>query len=175
MGESMDEKYIVLDIETTGLNPWYGDKVTCICAKDSEGKKHNSITTTEYGSERDSIRSFTKWIRGHDTWEHYILITKNGKLFDVPFILTREELLERDAQRIIFRLKHIDLHEVTKKPVSLSEMATLLGCQQKTGDGKNAIQLWKDGKYQELQDYCMNDVEVTEQVYIKLKELKVVK
>jgi DNA polymerase III epsilon subunit-like protein len=30
------EKYIVLDIETTGLNPWYGDRITCICAKDNK-------------------------------------------------------------------------------------------------------------------------------------------
>jgi len=30
---SFKSHILVLDIETTGLNAWYGDKVTCICAK----------------------------------------------------------------------------------------------------------------------------------------------
>jgi hypothetical protein len=33
-----DKKHITFDIETTGLNAWYGDRVTCICAKDSAAR-----------------------------------------------------------------------------------------------------------------------------------------
>jgi hypothetical protein len=42
--------------------------------------------------------------------------------------------------------------------------------QAKAGTGKGAIRLWKEGKLDDLIEYCATDVEVTEEVYLKLNE-----
>lgn len=179
----MMNKYIIFDIETTGLSPWYGDQITCICAKDSEGNAIKLIHQKEGEcNERDVMRKFLYWLHNHNDLEQYYLITKNGKLFDVPFILTRE--LRSETESVfptsmggfnLLHMKHLDLHQITSKPISLANMAELLGCTLKSGDGLNAIKLWKEGRYDELAEYCMNDVVVTEQVYLKLKTLGVIK
>ena len=33
MRTKMEDKIMTFDIETTGLKPWFGDRITCICAK----------------------------------------------------------------------------------------------------------------------------------------------
>ena len=67
---------------------------------------------------------------------------------------------------------HFDLQEITEKRVSLNDMAKLLGCKLKSSTGQDAIKLWEQGKYKELKEYCMNDVDVTEEVYLKYKALQ---
>lgn len=89
-------------------------------------------------------------------------------MFDIPFILSRCTLnkIDKPAKPLcLINFKHFDLHEITEKRVSLNDMARLLGTEQKSSDGKQAIQLYKDKKFTELKDYCMQDVNVTEQVY----------
>ena len=162
----MKEKYLVLDIETTGLNPWYGCQITCICAKDSEGKKYDCCVQkkdVDIG-ERNLIENFLNWVSNR--MDHKI-ITKNGKMFDIPFICTRSIITEAKGYSGLLEMNHFDLQEITKKRVSLSDMATLFSCENKSGDGKKAIKLWFDCNYKELIKYCMQDVEVTEQVYKK--------
>ena len=50
-------------------------------------------------------------------------------------------------------------------------MARILGCKLKSGTRKDAIQLWKDGKLNKLMEYCARDVKVTEEVYLKHKQM----
>jgi len=161
------DKYIIFDIETTGLNPWYGDRITCICAKDSEG----NIFGYSHEQETKIIDSFYVWLAKYKGGDH-TLITKNGLSFDIPFILTRFQMFAikgacDNGSMEIFNFEHFDLHTVTSKWVRLSDMATLYGVENKSGDGKNAIKLWKEGKIKKLLSYCHKDVEVTEQVYLK--------
>jgi len=94
------------------------------------------------------------------------------------------ELARQDFEHIVDRLDskeacsmthsydHFDLHEITKKWISLDDMARIIGCKLKTGTGKGAIQLWKERKIDELIKYCAQDVEVTEEVYLKHKQLR---
>jgi len=37
--------------------------------------------------------------------------------------------------------------------------------ERKTGDGLKALRLWKEGKLQELADYCLQDVKLTRDIY----------
>lgn len=104
------------------------------------------------------------------------MITKNGKQFDIPFIMTRllkQHILDEVPGDLhLDTYDHFDLQEITSRRVSLQCMAELLGCTPKSGTGKNAIDLWFAGKYKELKEYCMQDVLTTEEVFLKWRELQ---
>ena len=174
----IDEKTrneIVVDIETTGLLPWYGDKVTCICARDSNGDTFSEVNEIE----SELLDKFIDWLSDK---EDYSWISFNGKQFDIPFIMTRSCLefgLSDDDLKCSYHFlkwNHIDLHEelrkLTGKRISLDTAAKLMGCDSKSGKGKDAIELWRQGRFDELKAYCMQDVEVTWQVYYKYKKLE---
>lgn len=159
------KKYIVLDIETTGLHPWYGDRITCICAKDSNGDKFSAVRKDE----RLLISSFIEWLTLKHHVNDYLLITKTGKGFDIPFIMTRIALMREltETEKGILSYDHFDLDEITHGRISLNDTAKLLKCTPKSGTGKNAIKLWEQKRYSDLEKYCMQDVETTEEVYVK--------
>ena len=167
-------KYTVIDIETTGLNPWWGDRITTICAKDQEGNRFSRCrihNLNEDKTELELINDFIKWLEEHPGTE-YLFITKNGKGFDIPFILARQAILTgKAAAWIIKSYTHIDMHEIPQKWVSLDDMAKLLNCTLKSGTGLQAIKLWNECKYEELVSYCNQDVDTTEEVYLKLRTL----
>lgn len=174
-------KYIVLDLETTGLLPWYGDRITCICAKDSDGDRFSEFAEKYPDqNEIDLIFNFLKWISERVIEEHYF-ISYNGKEFDIPFLMARFHVLDisgniPDELPDFNDYLHFDLYQeiktLTGKRLGLDTVAKLLGCTPKSGTGKNAIKLWKEGKYDELKEYCMQDVDTTEEVYLKWRELQ---
>lgn len=49
-------------------------------------------------------------------------------------------------------------------------MARLFGCQLKSSNGLNAIKMFEEKNWVGLKSYCMQDVRVTEQVYLKYKK-----
>ena len=162
-------KTITLDIETTGLNPYYGDRITCICAKDSsDGQKFSIIMEDE----KMILDYFFLWINTRK--EGYQLISKNGKMFDLPFMYVRAMQVLKADWSFLFQYPHFDLSDITySKYISLDDIAKLYGLSGKNGNGKNAIKLWQDRKFAELKEYCMHDVELTEmiyKIYIKMVE-----
>jgi len=157
------DKYAVLDIETTGLNP-IDFQVTCICTKDSEGYWRNGFVGDGNFTEEHLIKNV---INNLEKKKITTLITKNGKMFDIPFLIVRNP----ESAEFLKGLKHIDIQEYTKGRVRLTDMAYLLGTENKIGKGEDAIQLWKDKEYTKLVEYCKQDVEVTEQCYLRLKKL----
>jgi len=160
-----NKKYVVFDIESTGLLSWYGDRITCICAKDSDGNRLSMVDKNE----NSLIKSYLEWIKKRSP-NNYFIITKNGKQFDIPFILARLALQKKPGFKeglFILDYEHLDLHEITSKQISLQVMAELLNCTFKSGVGENAIKLWNEKRYDELKAYCMQDVETTEEVYLK--------
>lgn len=155
-------KYLVFDIETTGLNPCE-DRITCFCAKDSEGELFKYAMQEE-------VYLLEKIKQLMNQYNHHEWISKNGKQFDLPFIITRMMYWGIYSKELCRHTKHFDLQQITKRRVSLNDMALLLGVETKSGTGLQAIQLWKEKKIPELIAYCMQDVEVTEQCYLKYKK-----
>jgi uncharacterized protein YprB with RNaseH-like and TPR domain len=166
-------KYIVFDIETTGLKPWFNDKITFICAKDSEGLIFSiPLEEKRVTDEQDLILAFLEWLGSYK--EEYTLITCNGIDFDIPFILTRavRNGIMPKKDHIFLRFKQFDLQTLTNKKVSLDDLSKLFNTEKKSNKGYNAIEMFNNGWISELEDYCMQDVKVTEQIYLKYMELQ---
>lgn len=117
-----------LDIETTGMGSYY-DHITTIALFD--GKK---IYTYVYG---DNLEDFKK-----DIQRYKVIVTYNGKCFDVPFI---KKTLQAEMNHV-----HIDLRYLLK---SLGYTGGLKGCEKKLGisrgsledvDGYFAVLLWQE-------------------------------
>src|SRR3990167_8361317 len=150
-------KHIYFDIETTGLEPAYGSRITCICAKDEDGL----LFSESKESERDIIKDFVDWLFTRDS-KDYKLVSKNGRNFDVPFIFIRAATWEMfNYVKAIERYLHFDLQAITHKWIGLDDMAKLYGLKTgKNGSGLFAIELWDQRRIPELLSYCKNDVEV---------------
>jgi len=171
---------IVLDIETTGLHPWYGDRVTCICASNSNGLVFKCrLLEEDDDCEAELINKFICWCYSRINKRPFRFVTFNGKEFDIPFLLTRYTITNNGiGNKLVTDLadnSDIDLHEelrkLTGKRISLDTAAKLMGCNTKSGKGEDAIKLWDECRFDELKSYCMQDVEVTWQVYQKWKAL----
>jgi hypothetical protein len=101
-----------------------------------------------------------------------LCVTHNGIAFDIPFILSRGWAFRHDMRGIYIYLEHFDTMKIAAKWISLQDLATLLQCDLKNGNGLNALYLYKAKKFDELENYCMQDVEVTEQIFLKWHQLK---
>lgn len=161
------DKYIIMDIETTGLNP-LNSFITCICAKSSDNVRFKVAKRNE----RELIKGFLRWIKGINA---NLIISANGKDFDMPFIFMRAFINDIKYREVRFleKIARFDLiNDITDRRISLDNILRLYKLKTKTGNGLNAIKLYQEGKYFELMDYCMNDVEATEKAYLVFKELK---
>lgn len=176
---------LCLDIETTGLDPRIHE-MTVACTFDGE-KKHTyhfrkphtplivssegdcqACQTPDHcaGAPRDEICSeCAAWhgqnaddlLRALDAAEY--LGGYNIMLFDLPFV--RKCLGVTDARYKHWLAKVLDPFHVAKEGLgqwfSLSKMLQANGLPDKSGSGKNAIELVQQARWHELQEYCMND------------------
>lgn len=117
-----------IDIETTGLEA-YCSEITTIALYDGK--------STFYYVQGDNLDDFPDDIK-----KHKVLVTYNGKSFDIPFIESYFSIRLNHA--------HIDLRYVLK---SLGYSGGLKGCEKKLGidrgsldgvDGYFAVLLWND-------------------------------
>jgi uncharacterized protein YprB with RNaseH-like and TPR domain len=117
-----------LDIETTGLNAFYNE-ITVIGLYDG-----NSIFYYVKDQNLDDFRE--------DIDKYEVIVTYNGKCFDIPFI--------RNCMGLPMEQTHIDLRYVLR---SLGFSGGLKGCETKAGidrgeltglDGYDAVLLWNE-------------------------------
>ena len=124
------DRLAFLDIETTGLSPHW-DKITTIALYDGQTIRHYV--------QGENLSEFKKDIQAFE-----VLVTYNGKCFDVPFL--------RDHLKMRLNQVHIDLRYVLH---SLGFSGGLKGCEKRLGidrgeldgvDGFMAVVLWGDFK-----------------------------
>jgi hypothetical protein len=139
---------LAFDIETTGLTE--ADTVTCVCAYDAaRGIDFRACTPRGEVCE--------EFLRLLD--EAPLLCAFNGVLFDVKFLARRWNVAsERVAGWV---LKLLDPFQACKlalrKTFSLDRLLEANGMDCKTGSGKEAVEMARDGRWAELEEYCMND------------------
>lgn len=146
---------ITLDIETIGEfrgglpDPTVLD-LTVIAIHDSETDQYSVYTQEE-------LAQLWPILERAD-----VLIGYNSDHFDIP-IVNKYYSGDLTTIRSIDLLKEIK--NVLGRRLKLQSVAEATLGHGKSADGKMAIQWWKEGKYDEVKKYCIEDVRVTKDVY----------
>ena len=160
--------HVTFAIETSGLAAWHGDRVICICAVDSRGDAYHASQPDEH----QIIMGFIGWLLAHKA-EDFFLLTRNGKIFHVPFLCARiemdPELSEAERKELTNRLlayDHMDLQEVQKGKGPRRELPDILNRTPDSGSRRYAYRLWKKGHYEKLIKYAMKAVTSTQEAFL---------
>lgn len=118
-----------------------------------------------YDSKTDQYRCFLEeeFAELWKIFEHTnLLIGYNSDYFDIP-------LLNRYYPGDLTRIKSIDLLDEIKKAsgkrVRLDAVAEGTLGKKKTGHGLQAVEWWKRGELEKLKSYCLDDVQLTKELY----------
>ena len=173
----MNELY--LDIETTGLNPYY-DRVTCIGFAFEDDKTIGIIAENE----KDILEKFDELTKNLEINK---VVTWNGDNFDIPFLKVRAKKhniefvcgkeMSVDARKLFpkFSFPYTEqgfftkVVKVKEREPSLNETAEFFNIPGKLRYGKCAIKLFYKHDWDDLINYCKRDVSILRSIYKKLK------
>lgn len=156
-------RHVFTDIETTGLYPIV-HRIVCIGFA-CEGEKHVIIDRDERGI----LRQFLELLRPDDTLVGF----KLG--FDYGFLVLRCLKHGLNPQKLI-SCERIDLLKPVKellegKWVSLQNLADYFELKYEKTSGKKIPELWEAGDHEAIEKHCLIDVELTAQLFDRLKPL----
>jgi len=124
-------------------------------------------------TDKEILEKFFKVIQTDDT-----LIGHNSKQFDIPLIYKRSlinnvggeyyHMLRKGMKKYDRYSIDIEMEWDINKMTSLNKMAQLLGVGVKSGDGSEVYGLYNSGKKKELGDYCMQDVQLTYEIFKRM-------
>lgn len=147
---------VVFDIETSNIFQEVG----------SNNPADLSISVVGiYEYENDVYRAFVeeefselwKIIENSD-----MLITFNGDHFDIP-------LLNKYYPGDLLKIKSLDILKEMQKAIGrrmkLDQIAEGTLGVSKSGHGLDAVRWWRDGEFEKVKKYCLDDVKITKDVY----------
>ncbi len=128
-----------------------------------------------YDSETDTYSSYTQE-EFPQMWPIFekadVLIGFNSDHFDIP-------LLDKYYPGSLRSIKSIDMMVSIKtalgRRLSLKNVAGSTLKVSKSADGLQAYHWWKEGRVQEIRDYCIQDVRVTKELYEFILQNKKIK
>lgn len=143
---------LAFDIETTGFRD--ADRVTCVCA-------YEPSTSVEFSRVLPSGDRCDEFLDLLDAAP--LLCAFNGVSFDLPFMASRWGL---PPSRVSFWVrKLVDPFQACKLCLGLTfSLDSLLSCNGlpvKTASGKEAVDMFQDGRWGQLAEYCMQDTKRT--------------
>ena len=149
-------RYIVLDLETqkgfheVDRKKLHLLKVSVVCIYDSETDQYLSF-------EEKEMLKLEEYLKKAD-----LLIGFNIRDFDMevlaPYLLT--PVKNFPVLDLLVEFEKIRGHRI-----SLQSLAQATLKASKSGSGWDALQLYKDGKMEELKKYCIDDVRITKDLY----------
>jgi len=153
-------KFLCFDIETTGLDATR-DEVTMVCTKDlatSEQKSYNfGVLSSQDTSATALVQQVIK-----DFDEADCLCAFNGIRFDFPFMQQALDIHEDIITRWV--LKTVDPLEFLRlsghRTSSLDKICIHNNIASKSSTGLRAIEMARDGLWDELEQYCQQDVSI---------------
>ena len=167
------EKKIEEEYLNTSFNGGFG-RILCIgyIRETPTGIKREVIK----GDEADILREFWKVARDAD-----LFIGHNILDFDLKFIFKRSVVHKiKPAREISFaRYRSSPVYDTMQewrkwdtreKMISLDKLAKVLGLPSSKGvlDGSKVYPFYKQGRLEEIYRYCMEDVELTREIYNRL-------
>ena len=148
---------VAFDIETTGLDP-SRHRITCACLH-SHGLSKTFLFKGEV--EADDIKLQDEFLAHLDAAPR--LCAFNGVRFDIPFICKAWNIPAERAGGWV--RKTLDVFEASKlalgKTFSLDRLLEANGLEGKSGSGLQAIEYAREGKWDQLGPYCMQDTRMT--------------
>jgi hypothetical protein len=156
---------VVFDIETTGLSK--SDRVTVICTEVFESGAKRVYNFGKAASDADRQALIAALQSDFDAATS--LCAYNGVRFDLPFmqndlcipvktitewVLKTTDILEqlRLCEGVVCKLDHL---------CAINDVAT------KSSDGCAAVRMAREGRWDELEKYCANDVHILCELYRK--------
>jgi len=171
----MASKIVVLDIETTSLAADAGIVVGIGLMPETGPAEYLPVKKTA-----DEKKALTKLVSELEKYE--VVVTWNGRGFDIPFLTTRLLSHGLDMRPLTSR-RHIDLAEIVKGRLKLTftyldHVCDFLGIDRKEGAmGMDVPHLYLkaqegDAKARSvIREHCLDDLEATRKVFLKLKPL----
>jgi len=161
---------LILDIETTGLDP-FESRVVAVGYTNSDVRK---VLMDE--NEHELLKSFMEDIIG----KNYVFVGYNIQYFDLPFLTARllkneESLAARDLRRFY----RVDLMTVVqrylrtnRKYCKLQEVCDFLGFRVPDDrTGSDIPLLYEKGNLEEIRRHCIADLRKTYELYLRLHPL----
>ena len=152
----MAQNYLVLDLETqktfdaVGRGNLHKLKVSVVGVYDYLTDEYRIYEESEISSLEERLGTAE------------LLIGFNIRRFDLP-VLAPYLFLSADTLPVLDLMEEIE--KVRGHRVGLHSVAqTTLGIT-KTGEGWNAVNLFEQGKMEQLKEYCLNDVKLTKEIY----------
>jgi DNA polymerase elongation subunit (family B) len=130
--------------------------------------------------EARTLRGFWNQLRGFDErWD--LIVGHNVYEFDLPFLYKRSVILRvQPSVRLSFaRYRSRPIFDTMREwelwawrpGIKLDELAEVLrlGMTKTEGmDGGRVYKTFREGRHQEIADYCIRDVELTREIYYRL-------
>lgn len=144
-------KEVVFDIETIGdIRDLSTMKVTVVSIYEFEHDRYQSFDEHELGNLWPILERAER------------LIGFNSLHFDLP-------ILGRNYAGDLTKIPHLDILKVIKEStgnrIKLNDIARATLQIEKSADGLQAMEWYKEGKIAEIKKYCEQDVKVTKDVY----------
>lgn len=165
----MARQFFAFDLETTELAPDRGTgrvaPISCAAVALAAGGTETYFLPADEPACYDAAGAMTREgavriVRRLEqlTAEGGVLVTWNGAGFDLP-VLAGASGLEAECARLALGSVDMMLQVLAVKgwPIRLAVALEGMGLPGKTGDGVEAVALWREGRHREVLDYCAAD------------------
>ena len=163
------------------LRPEFGHVICIGMGHDARGRgelETKALSARSVEEERRILHEFWDLVRGERDWR---FVTYNGLAFDVPYLLRRSIYLGVTSTTGLptrpFALdSHFDLMRVLSNwertdAVRLDIVAELLGLSKSPVgmEGSQVLGLWRAGRVEDIEAYCLGDVRLTYAVFLRVE------
>jgi uncharacterized protein YprB with RNaseH-like and TPR domain len=171
----MPARIIILDIETTSLEADAGVLVSAGLMSDAGRAEYLEVRRTS--EEKTLLSKLAKRLESYD-----VIVTWNGRGFDIPFLTTRLMKHELDPRPLLRKL-HIDLADVVKSRLRLTftyldHVCDFFQIERKKGPmGLDVPYLYVKALEGDrkasvaIREHCLDDLQATRRVFLKLRPL----